>query len=133
MAKWILLCIFPVLLMGCTNHLLIRDSIDYRGNYQEVAGNIYQIAKTCWKQDETFLKAQILVESVVTFDSIIVSARFDSFGSGVHNPFIKFIITPDGNDSTKIDLYFQEIDWLGKERHLKDAYNWMSGNYFCSQ
>jgi hypothetical protein len=132
MAKWIL-CIFAVLLTGCTNHLLIRDSREYRGDYQAVARSIHQIARTCWQQQETLLKAQILVESVVTVDSIMVSARFDSFGSGVQNPFIRFVIKPDGNSNAKIDFYFQEIGWMGKERHLTDAYNWLSGNYICSQ
>ena len=132
MVKWIPF-ILIVFLMGCTNHLLIRNSIDYRGDYHEVANSIYKMAKTCWTQEETFLKAQVLVENVVTLDSIIVSARFDSFGAAVQNPFIKFVIKPDSNGDTKIDLYFQEIDWIGKERHLKDAYNWMNGNYFCSQ
>jgi len=63
----------------------------------------------------------------------MVSARFDSFGSGLQNPFIRFVIKPDGNNNTKVDLYFQEIGWMGKEKHLKDAYNWISGNYICSQ
>ncbi len=135
MAKWILciIAVLTVLCTGCTNRLLIRDSRDYRDGYQTVAGSIYQIANTCWKQQETIFKGQILVDSVVTIDSIMVSARFDSFGSGVLNPFIRFVIKPDGKSNAKIDLYFQEINWMGKERHLKDAYNWMSGNYICSQ
>jgi len=132
MVKWIL-CLVIVLLTGCTNHLLIRDSRNTCGDYQKVARSIHQIAKTCWKQQETLLKAQILVESVVTLDSIMVSARFDSFGSGVQNPFVRFVIKPDGNGNAKIDLFFQEIAWMGKDRHLKDAYNWLSGNYSCSQ
>ena len=132
MAKWIL-CMFAFLMTGCmTNHLLIKDSRDYRGDYQAVARSIHDVAKTCWKQQETVLRPQILVENVVTLDSIMVSARFDSFGSGVLNPFIRFVIKPDGNSNAKIDLYYQEIEWRGKERHLKDAYNWMSGNYVCS-
>lgn len=131
MHKW-LLCIFIVLSMGCSNHLLIRDSRNNEGDYQTIARNIYQIANTCWKRQETFAKSPILVESVVTLDSIMVSARFDP-GNVVIKPFIRFVVMPYGNNKTKIDLYFQEWEWMGKDKHLKDAYNWLSGNYICSQ
>ena len=131
MFKWIL-CVFVVLLMGCTNHLLIRDSRNNDGDYKTVARNIYQIAKTCWKQQEPIQHSPMVVESIVTLDSIIVSARFDP-GTIVMNPFIRFVVMPYGNNNAKIDLYFQETKWIEQERHLKDAYNWLSGNYICSQ
>jgi hypothetical protein len=124
--------IFVTILSGCTNHLLIRDTSRLSGNREDVARKIYGIAKECWKREETIMKAQIIVENVVTLDSIVVSARFDSFGSHVVNPFIKFVIS-QASDGTSVDLITQEIPWIGREQHLRDAKNWMAGNYVCSQ
>ena len=118
-------------LAGCTNHLLVRHSSVNVNDHEVVARNIYRAAKLCWKKDETLLTAQIIVENTVTLDSIIVSARFDSFGSGVLNPFIKFIITPSKAGSN-IDLYTQEISWIEKEKHMLDVQRWMDGDYSCS-
>ena len=131
MFKW-LLCVFVVLVMGCTNSLLIRDSRNNDGDYKTIAMNLYRIAKTCWEQQEPTFFAPTLVESVVTLDSIIVSARFDPSGV-VIKPFIKFVVMPSGNNNAKVDLYYQEINWIGQKRHLEDSYNWLSGNYICSR
>ena len=77
------------------------------------------------------MKAQIVVENVVTLDSIVVSARFDSFGSGVRNPFVKFIVS-DTNGKISVELVTQELAWLGQDKHLHDAKNWLSGNFACT-
>ena len=122
--------IISLTLTGCTNHLLVRENSVHTNNYKIVAKNIYQAAKLCWKKDETLLTAQILVENRVTLDSIIITARFDSFGSGVQNPFVKFIIMPS-KIGTNINLYTQEISWLGKEKHMLSIKKWMRGDYSC--
>jgi hypothetical protein len=129
--KWLLFA-FVVLLTGCIPNLLIRDSKINNGDYQTISKNIYQIAKTCWVKQNAVFGAGVEVDSVVTIDSIWVSARFGP-GMRVMNPFIRFVVMPDDNNNTKIEFYYQDFPWLGQEKHLKDAYNWLSGNYICSQ
>lgn len=121
------------LLVACSNRLLIKDGREFDGSYRNVAESIYRISKECWEIKGSALMADVVVDSVVEIDGISISARFNSFGSGVKNPFIKFFVRSAEGDRVFVDLYMQEIQWVGYDTYLKDAYNWIEGSYYCSR
>lgn len=86
----------------------------------------------CWRTDEGLVEAGVVVETVRTIDTIELSARFNSFGSGVINPFVRFVVSGSG-DRANVELLTQQLTWLGRDQHLEDAKRWMEGNFSCSR
>ena len=89
-----LACILFIFLTACVGALTLKDTKMVEGNYQNIAKNIYHTANKCWaKSNRTPMYAGIAVESVVTIDSIKISARniFRATGE-VYEPFMAFVI-----------------------------------------